>query len=95
MLKNKPKIGGFRSLRPKLIAVNIDALERVFEPGQVITPNKLVEKNLIKSVWPGVKILGAGTITKRFNVVANAFSESAKKAIIQAGGKIQIIKIKK
>jgi len=94
MLRNKPKIGGFRSLKPKSNTVNISQLEAVFESGEVINPKKMVGKNLIKTVWPAVKVLGDGQLTKKFTVIADSFSESAKKAIIEAGGKAEINKKK-
>ena len=87
-LRNKPKIGGFRSQQAKLLTVDLDQLEKVFEAGEVITPKKLLTKNLLRTIKPGVKILGSGQLTKKFTVVADAFSESAEKAIIEAGGKI-------
>ena len=92
LLKSKPKIGGFRSLRPKLVTVNINQLEKYFQSGEFIDGKKLIARNLIKTSKPGVKILGEGKLTKKITVVANAFSESAKKAIIEAGGKAEIRK---
>ena len=35
-----------------------------------------------------VKILGEGTLTRKLEVEANAFSKSAEKAIVEAGGSI-------
>jgi len=90
-LRSKPKLGGFRSLKAKLLPVNLDQLERIFESGEVITPKKLLAKNLLRTVKPGIKILGDGKLTKKFTVVADAFSESAKKAIIEAGGRVELL----
>ena len=90
LLRNKPKIGGVSSGRPKLNTVNLAKLEAIFENGEEINSQKLLAKNIIKAVAPGLKILGEGTLTKKFTVVADAFSSSAKKAIIDAGGKAQI-----
>ncbi len=38
------------------------------------------------------KVLGVGELKKALTVKANAFSESAKKAIESAGGKVEVIK---
>ena len=89
LLHNKPKIGGFSSGRDKMINVNIGELEKLFENGSVINPQKLLSAGIIKTAKPGIKILGEGKLTKKFNVVANSFSQSAKDAIIKAGGKVQ------
>lgn len=92
LLRNKPKIGGFKSLRSKLAVVNLDDLEKNFEAGELINDKKLLAKNLIKTNKFGVKILGEGKLTKKLIVIADSFSESAKKGIIEAGGSIKLIK---
>lgn len=89
-LKNKPKIGGFRSLKPKMEIVNIQDLDRLFADGELISTKKLVGKKIIDSGRYGVKILGEGKITKKLTVTADNFSESAKQAIIEAGGKAEL-----
>lgn len=66
--------------------VNINRLN-VFEDGTEITPQLLLEKNIIKKInKDGVKILGQGEIIKKLNVKAHAFSKSAKEKIEKAGG---------
>ncbi len=89
LLKSKPKIGGFRSLQPKMAIININKIDNNFADGEVITAERLLSKNLIKTPRNGLKVLGDGKITKKFTIIANAFSESAKKAIMEAGGKVQ------
>ena len=70
--------------------INVSALER-FENGTVVSPALLVETGLIKNERDGIKVLGAGTLTKSLTVQANAFSKSAEAAIVNAGGKIEVI----
>ena len=91
LLRNKPKIGGFKGPKRRLVTVNLDQLEKNFDTGELVNLKKLIAKNLIKKGKPGVKILGKGKLTKKLTVVANSFSESAKKAIIDTGGRIEII----
>lgn len=86
LLRNKPKIGGFKSLKPKMVIVNINQLERNFAATEIVNIKNLLAKNLIKTSKAGVKVLGEGRLTKNLTVVVDAFSESAKKAIIEAGG---------
>ena len=70
--------------------INVSALER-FENGTVVSPALLIETGLIKNERDGIKVLGAGTLTKSLTVQANAFSKSAEAAIVNAGGKIEVI----
>lgn len=78
--------------------VNLDDLERVFENGAQITKEILIEKGLLK-IGNGkgkqqalVKILGTGTLTKKFIISADAFSKNALKAIQDLGGEAKLIK---
>lgn len=95
LLRNKPKLGGFRSLQPKLIPVNVMSLEKIFDAGEVIDIKKLVDRQIIQAARPGVKILGSGNLTKKFTIIADAFSETAKTAILKAGGEAKIRQLPK
>ena len=86
-IQNIPKMGGFKSLRPKLEVVNLEDLEKNFAANEVITRAGLIEKKIIKSAKSGIKILGNGKLTKKFIVKADKFSQTAKEAIEKAGGK--------
>jgi len=72
--------------------VNLLTLEARFESNEEVTIEKLVERNILKDLKDGVKILGKGELTKPLVVKANAFSESAKQKIEAAGGKVEVIK---
>lgn len=67
--------------------VNLGRLEKL--TGEV-NPETLKKAGLIHGAR--VKILGNGEIKKALTVKAHAFSESAKKAIEAAGGKVEILK---
>ncbi|MGE3973420.1 MAG: 50S ribosomal protein L15 [Bdellovibrionales bacterium] len=81
-----PKFGFTNKFRVEYSVVNLQDLERL--DGD-ITPELLLENNLA-SRFP-VKILGRGKLTKKLNVKAHKFSETAKKAIEEAGGKTEVI----
>lgn len=70
-----------------MVVVNIDELNRIFPDNAIVNSRVLISKNLIKTDASGLKILGQGQISKKLTVIADAFSESAKAAIIKAGGK--------
>ncbi len=69
--------------------VNIGKLDKVFEEGTVINRSKLIEHGLINRHGGPAKILGQGQMKKKFTVQAAAFSQSAKQAILEAGGSVQ------
>jgi len=87
-IQSIPKLGGFKSLKPKLKIVNLQDLEAKFENNDIITVGKLWEKGLIKNIKPGVKVLGMGKITKKFTLKVDKISATAQEAITKAGGQV-------
>ncbi len=82
---------GFKNRNSKdIVAINVSALD-VFNDGEEVTVEKLIESGLIKKALDGVKILGDGELSKKLTVRVNAFSESAKEKIEAAGGKAEVI----
>lgn len=67
--------------------VNLSQLEKV---GGEVTPETLKKAGLIHGTR--VKILARGEVKKALTVKAQMFSESAKKAIEAAGGKVEVLK---
>ena len=51
----------------------------------------LLAKGILSKCEYGFKVLGNGTVTKKVNVQAAAFSQAAKDAIEAAGGKAEVI----
>ena len=70
--------------------VNVADLN-VFDDGSKVDLQKLAEKGLIRPDAEPVKILGDGTVIKKLTVSANAFSATAEKKIIDAGGSVEKI----
>lgn len=82
-----PRQGGFRSLRGKPAVINLSRLD-VFGKGELVSPETLMEKGLVKKVPPeGVKILGTGSV-KALKFKGVQFSAGAREKIIKAGGEI-------
>jgi len=78
---------GFRNINHKEYAiVNLDDLEKLFETGAEVTPEKLIETGIIPSGKDGVKVLGYGKLSKKLKVTAHKFSKSAQEAIESAKG---------
>ena len=71
--------------------INVEDLN-VFEDNTVVTVELLKEKNIISKIAPyGLKVLGNGKLEKALTVKANKFSKAAEKAIVEAGGSIEVI----
>jgi large subunit ribosomal protein L15 len=75
-------------------AVNIDDLQ-IFNDGDKVTKEILVEKGIIKRRAGFVKLLGRGEINKKINIELDKASTSAKEKISKAGGTIIELKTPK
>ena len=84
-----PKRGFTNNFRKEFQIVNIDKLERIEE--KEIDANLLFQRGIVRSSLKPIKILGSGNLTSPVNVIATAFSKSAKEKIEKAGGKAQIL----
>jgi len=93
LIKRYPKLKGykFKKLMLKPSIVNLEVLEKNFEDSDTITPEALLQKNLVRRIKgraPQVKILGNKDIKKLLIVEGCLVSKSAKEKIEKAGGKI-------
>ncbi|MFZ3578107.1 50S ribosomal protein L15 [Virgibacillus sp. DJP39] len=90
LFQRLPKRGFTNIHRKEFAVVNLDTLNR-FEDGTEITPELLLEEGVVSKLKAGIKILGNGTVEKKFTVKAHKFSASAKEAIEAAGGQTEVI----
>lgn len=82
---------GFRNKWGTVYAVvNLSDLN-VFEDNDVVTPELLKERRIIRKMEDGVKVLGNGTLEKPLTIQARKFSQSALDKIQAAGGKAEVI----
>lgn len=86
-------IKGFNNKRfeTKYAVINLSDLDKFFNDGDVVTPEVLKERGIIKKQLSGVKVLGNGEITKKLTVKASRFSSVAVTKIENAGGKAEVI----
>jgi large subunit ribosomal protein L15 len=83
---------GFRNINHKEYAIiNLDDLENLFEKGEEVTPEKLIEKGIIPGVKDGVKVLAFGELKKKLTVKAHKFSKNAAAAIEAAKGEVVVL----
>ena len=82
---------GFKCINSKtIVGINVDRLN-IFNDGDEVTVDTLIESGIVKNPKDGFKILGNGELTKKLNVKANAFSASAQEKIEALGGSCEVI----
>ena len=89
-----PKFGFTNPNRKEYKIINLERLQELVDNKKVKTKvdkQILIEKGLVKKK-DLVKILGRGKLLAKLNIVANAFSASAKEAIEKAGGTASVSK---
>ncbi len=83
-----PKLRGFKNpFRVEFHVVNLDKLSELYPAGGDVTVESLVVNGAVRKNQP-VKVLGTGEITVTVNVSADAFSASAARKIVAAGGTV-------
>lgn len=83
-----PKLRGFKNpFRVEYQVVNLDKLSALYPDGGDVTVADLVAKGAVRKGQP-VKVLGTGELTVKVSVAVDAFSASAKDAIVAAGGSV-------
>lgn len=90
MQRRLPKRGFNNIFAKEIVSINVGTLNK-FEDGASVDAAALIEAGILKKDCDGVKILSNGTLTKKLNVKATAFSAAAKEKIEAAGGKAEVI----
>ena len=85
-----PKRGFTNHWREEYVPVNVGALN-IFNDGDTVTLDMIIDAGLAKGQGSGVKILGNGQLTKKLTIQAQKFSKSALEKIEAAGGKAEVI----
>lgn len=85
-----PKRGFTNIFKTSYSIVNIRDLNR-FESGAVVDAAALISAGILKGKKKPVKLLGQGDITVSLDVKLAAVSESARKKIEAAGGKVEVL----
>ena len=83
-----PKRGFTNIFRAEFAVLNVDRLN-AFSAGEVVTPELLHERGLVRQASRPVKILGEGDLKAALTVRAHAFSKSAEQKITSAGGRVE------
>jgi large subunit ribosomal protein L15 len=81
-----PKRGFTNIFKKQWIEISLAKIEANFNAGDVVTPEILHERGLIKKAKHDLVILGTGEITKSLTISAHRFTKTAKEKIEKAGG---------
>ena len=91
LFRRLPKRGFTNIFAKDFAEINVGVLADYFNDGDVVTPEILLEKKLVKKAKDGVRILGSGEINVKLEVKAQHFTKSAAEKIEAAGGKAEVI----
>lgn len=94
IIKRYPKLKGYKyhGIAKDLAVLNVEVLEKKFEAGEIVSPENLLKKEIIRRIKgkaPNVKILGKGDVKKALTVEGCKISAEARKKIEKAGGVIK------
>jgi large subunit ribosomal protein L15 len=84
-----PKRGFTNIFKKQYAVINLGRLEKL--SGDEFSPDRLLEMGVIKKFGDGLKVLGAGQLTRPIRVEAHLFSKSAMEKIQAAGGTATVI----
>lgn len=92
LFKRLPK-RGFSNFRFRTVyrIINVGDLEEAFESGATINEAALVAAKLIRDGKDPLKVLGNGTLSKKFVIEANKVSRQAAEKIQAAGGEVKVV----
>ena len=86
-----PKRGFTNIFKKQWIEISLAKIEESFNAGDVVTPELLHERGLIKKAKHDLVILGTGEVTKALNISAHRFTKTAKDKVEKAGGTATLI----
>lgn len=90
LFQRLPKRGFHNVSRKEYAIINVSDLN-CFADGDVVTPEAIVNKGLVKKLFDGIKVLGQGELEKKLTVKAHKFSAKATEVIVAKGGKVEVI----
>jgi len=92
LYRRLPKRGfNNKRFRCEFATINLDDLNKFFNDGDVVTPEILKERGIIKNSLCGIKVLANGNLDKKLTIKAHRFSSKAVTKIEEAGGKAEVI----
>ncbi len=87
--RRMPKRGFTNIFRKQYAIINVGRFRDL--AGDSFGPERLLELGVIKKLGDGLKVLGAGELTRPLTIRAHRFSRSAREKIEAAGGSAELI----
>ena len=92
LVRRLPHKRGFTNIfRVEYRIVNVGRLDELFEAGDEISPEVMLDRGIIKKGTAPVKVLAQGDMTKALTIQADAFSKGAREKIEAAGGQAVVL----
>lgn len=92
LYRRLPKRGfNNKRFRTEYATINLADLNKFFNDGDVVTPEILKERGIIKNSLSGIKVLANGELDKKLTIKAHRYSSTAVTKIEKAGGKAEVI----
>ncbi|NBO90934.1 MAG: 50S ribosomal protein L15 [Planctomycetia bacterium] len=92
LFRRMPKRGFSHATWDKFyLPVNVGDISEHFKEGDVVDHAALKKVGLAKGPCDGIRILGAGDVTKKLTIKASHFSKSAKEKLEAKGGKCELL----
>ena len=95
MVRRIPKRGFHNRFAITVVAINVGRICEEFSSGDVVTPESLQVRGVIKSRFDELKVLGDGEVDKPLKISAHSFSQRAKELIEAAGGSATVVAAKR
>lgn len=92
LVRRIPKRGFTNIFRKEYAIVNLDLLSK-FPAGTEVTIDTLIEQGYLRKRRSGLKVLGNGKLAHALVVKAAACSDTAKKQIEAAGGRVEVLRV--
>lgn len=86
-----PKRGFQNPFRREFHPINLSDLQRLSDDVTEVTAELLVKAGMLPRKAKWFKVLGGGELTRKLNVKAHAYSETAKAKIAAAGGQAEVV----
>ncbi|MBE6427338.1 MAG: 50S ribosomal protein L15 [Planctomycetaceae bacterium] len=91
LFRRIPKRGFNNAGAAKVANINVCDIDKFFNEGEVVSPETLKTKGLIKYRYDVLKVLGDGELTKKVKVQAHRFSKTAAEKIQAAGSEMEVL----
>lgn len=91
LFRRIPKRGFNNAGAAKVAIINLGDIDGFFNDGEVVSPETLKAKKLIKYNYDVLKVLGEGDLTKKVKFQAHRFSKTAVEKIQAAGSEMEVL----